>query len=148
MKKLFLWAKEKIVEFLKWLWAECKDWHTIVLFVVVALAVSFPIWMGYIIFFIFRWDWALWVATGLWAFWLLPGAPFFTVTLVVTLAIKKIFEKKQEKLQAQERGLEEANAVTAEPVKDGDAALEKEELSDKVGEKDAQKEETDEQKEE
>ena len=118
MKRLFSWAKEKLIEFLKWLWAECKDWHTIALFGIVALSVSFPIWMGYILFFIFKWQWALWVATGLWAFWLLPGAPFFTVTITITLAIKKIYEKKQEKKERLEEGEENVADEKAEEAED------------------------------
>ena len=91
---------QKGIDFLKWVWSECKSWHTLVLLGVVCLVLSLPIWMGYILWFIFDWGWAFWVSTGLWAFWWLPGAPFFAVAVAITLAIKKIYEKRLEKKAA------------------------------------------------
>lgn len=103
MKKLIAKAKKKLIEFFKWLWAECKDWRTLALLGVVCLVLSLPIWLGYLLGFLFHLEWAFWVSTVLWGFWMLPGAPFFAVAVSVTLAIKKIYEKKQEKKQAQEQ---------------------------------------------
>lgn len=97
MKKLFVKIKDKILSFIKWLWAECKDWHTLVLLAVVCLVIGLPVWGGYLVGLVFRWEWAFWVATVTWGFWMLPGAPFFTVSVTVTLAIKRIYEKRQEK---------------------------------------------------
>ncbi len=39
-----------------------------------------------------RWTWALAVAGTFWAFWMIPGVPFFTISVTVTLAIKKIWQ--------------------------------------------------------
>lgn len=99
MKKLFVKLKNLIIHFLKWVWMECKDWHTLVLLGIVCCVLSLPIWGGYILGFIFKWDWAFWVATVTWGFWILPGAPFFTVAISITLGLKRLFDKKQEKKQ-------------------------------------------------
>ena len=98
MKKLFNWAKKKIIDFLKWLWQECKDWRTFVLLVIVCVVIGFPVWGGYLLYFITGWEWTLIVATALLAFWWLPGAPYFAVCVAVTLAIKRFFERRKEKL--------------------------------------------------
>ena len=83
--------------FLQWLKKECKDWRTFVVLLVVCIILSLPIWLGYLLGFIFHWEWAFWVSTALWGFWLLPGAPFLAVAASLTLSIKKIWEKKEEK---------------------------------------------------
>ncbi len=97
MKKLIQKAINAAKIFLKWVWAECKDWHTLALLGVVCVVLSSPIWVCYILGFIFGWEWAFIVATAVWAFWWLPGAPFFALAVSITLGIKKIYEKKQEK---------------------------------------------------
>ena len=85
------------INFFKWLWSECKDWHTLVLLGIVSLVLSFPIWMGYIVGLIFDLPWAIVAATTVWGFWMLPGAPFFALAISITLAIKKIFKKIKER---------------------------------------------------
>lgn len=97
MKKLIKKIIDKVISFLKWVWSECKDWHTLVLLGLVCLVLSLPIWLFYILGFIFDWAWAIIVATTVWGFWMLPGAPFFALAISITLAIKKIFEKTKEK---------------------------------------------------
>lgn len=101
MKKLIKKIVAKVKDFLKWIWAECKSWHTLVLLGCVCLVLSLPIWLFYALGFIFDWAWAFWVATAVWGFWMLPGAPFFAISVSVTLAIKKIFEKAKERKEAQ-----------------------------------------------
>lgn len=122
MKKLFTKAKQKLIEFFKWVWSECKSWHTLVLLGVVCLVLSLPIWLGYLIGFIFDSSWAFWFSTVMWAFWMLPGAPFFAVAVSITLAIKKIHEarqaKKEKKLQAQaSEQLEESDQTASSEEK-------------------------------
>ena len=93
MKKLIrkIWNKAK--DFLLWVWHECKDWKTLVLLGIVCLVVGLPVWGGYLLFLIFHWKWVFWVASICWAFWMLPGAPFFALCVSITLIIKKIYEK-------------------------------------------------------
>lgn len=99
MKALKTWIiklKDKSIEFLKWVWKEVKDWRTLVLLAVVCLVVSLPVWGCYLLGYIFKWEWAFWVATAMWGFWMLPGAPFWALSISITLAIKKIYQKKKE----------------------------------------------------
>lgn len=97
MKKLWNKSKTTVLHFVKWLWAECKDWHTLALLGVVCLVLSFPVWLGYLLGFIFHWEWAFWMSTVIWGFWMLPGAPFFALAVSITLGIKRLWERKQEK---------------------------------------------------
>ena len=97
MKKLTVWAKEKFISFVRWLWNECKDWRTICILGFVALVLSAPIWVGYIIGFVFKLEWAYIAATVVWGFWLLPGAPFIAVCVSITLLIKRIWQKSHKK---------------------------------------------------
>ena len=126
MKKLWNKLKNTVINFIKWLWAECKDWRTLVLFGIVCLVVGLPVWGCYLLGFIFKWEWALWVATGMWAFWMLPGAPYFALCVSITLAIKRIFEKKQEK------ALEKANEDAAQNAEHqpSDTSEDNEEISE------------------
>ena len=93
MKKLIRKIWNKARDFLLWVWHECKDWKTLILLGIVCLVIGLPVWGGYLLFLIFRWSWAFWVASICWAFWMLPGAPFFALCVSVTLIIKKIYEK-------------------------------------------------------
>ena len=117
MKKLFAKAKKAFVDFFKWLWTECKDIKTLILFGIVCLVISSPIWIGYILGFIFNWEAAFWFSTAMWAFWLMPGAPFLAIAVAVTLGVKKflqfIFRKKRK------NGAKE-NASAQETAKNSD----------------------------
>lgn len=112
MKKLFDKIKIKVINFFKWVWSECKDWHTLVLLAVVCLVLGLPVWLGVLLGFLFSWEWAFWVAGIFWGFWMLPGAPFFALSVSVTLGIKKIFEKATERKAKKQ----ENNEADAQPV--------------------------------
>ncbi len=86
----------KGLDFLKWLWKECRDWKTLVLLLIVCLVLSSPVWVCYILGFLFDWTWAIVVATAVWAFWWLPGMPFFALAVTITLGIRKISEAYRE----------------------------------------------------
>ncbi len=94
VRKLYNWSKEKTIKFLKWIWQECKDWHTVVLLLAVITVVYSPVWLGYILFWVFDWSWAGIVATAMLAFWAGPFSPFFVLCISITLGIKRLFEKK------------------------------------------------------
>ena len=115
MKKLFNWAITKIKEFLRWIWQECKDWRTIVLLSVVILIVYSPVWGGYLLFWIFRWKWALILATACLAFWAGPFSPFFVLCVSITLGLKKLFRRLRKKDKGEDELTEDGNERTAEP---------------------------------
>lgn len=111
MKKIVNKLLGKAKEFFQWVWHECKDWHTLVLLGGVCLVLGLPVWGGYLVGLLFHWEWAIWVATVAWAFWMLPGAPYFALCVSVTLVIKRVFERwverKKQKKQADTRNEDE-----------------------------------------
>ena len=101
MKKLIRKLWNKALDFFKWVWSECKDWRTLVLLGIVCLVLGLPVWGGYLVGFLFHWEWAFWVATVAWAFWMLPGAPYFALCVSITLVIKRLFERAADKKKKQ-----------------------------------------------
>ena len=89
MKKI----KNKFINFCKWVWSECKDWHTLVLFLVVVFVMYAPVWGGYLLHLLFKIKWGSVVATTYLAFWAGPFTPYFPLCIAITLGIKKLFEK-------------------------------------------------------
>lgn len=82
--------KEKVINFLSWLKEECKDWRTFVILICVIIVMYFPVWGGYLMYFIFKWNWSLVMANIMLAFWAGPITPFFPIAIAITLAIKRI----------------------------------------------------------
>ena len=101
MKKFMAKCKRKCREFCNWIWEQCKDLKTLFILGIVCLVMFSPTIVCGILGFLFSWEWALGVAGAYWAFWLLPGSPFFVIAVTVTLSIKRllqvIFGKKKEK---------------------------------------------------
>ena len=44
IKALFIKLKDKFIKFCKWVWQECKDWHTVVIFAIVVVVMYSPVW--------------------------------------------------------------------------------------------------------
>ena len=109
MKKLWNKLWNKAIDFLKWVWSECKDWRTLVLLGVVCLILGLPVWGGILVGFLFDWEWAYAVAAVCWAFWMLPGAPYFALSVSTTLVIKRIFEKRAERKEQKKREKQNRN---------------------------------------
>ena len=101
MKILINKLINKAKEFFKWVWHECKDWRTLVLLGIVCLVLGLPVWGGVLVGLLFHWEWAYAVAAVCWAFWMLPGAPYFALCVSITLVIKRFFEKRAEKVKKQ-----------------------------------------------
>ena len=59
---------EKFKKFCEWIWSECKDWHTLVLFIIVVVIMYTPVWGGYLIHLIFKKPWGSVMATAYLAF--------------------------------------------------------------------------------
>lgn len=111
MKKLLNKIINTVKEFFKWVWQECKDWRTIALLAIVCLVIGVPVWLGYLLGFVFHLEWAIVVSTVVWAFWMLPGAPFFALCVSITLAIKRIYEKRLEKKKLAEKNSSEKETL-------------------------------------
>ncbi len=82
--------KAKVIKFGKYVWTECKDWRTLVLLGIVMILAYTPVWLGYLLFHLFKWKWCLAMATGYMLFWAGPATPFIPLCIAITLAIKRV----------------------------------------------------------
>ena len=89
LKQWIIKLIKKLIDFIKWVWKECCNWQTILLFGAVCAVIGAPVWVGGVLWFVFGFKWALAIAIGCLAFWWLPGTPFMVLSLTVTLAIKR-----------------------------------------------------------
>ena len=105
-KKLFEKIKNKFINFCKWVWNECKDWHTLVLFIIVVIVMYTPVWGGYLLYFLFKSKWAMGVASTYLVFWAGPFTPYFPLCIAITLGIKKLFDKFKSKRDKREIDIE------------------------------------------
>lgn len=99
--------RKKLVSFCWWIWQECKDGRTLALLLVVIAAVYSPVWGGFLLHRIFRWKWALAVATACMVFWAGPGTPFFPLCVAITLSIKKARQLRRDRRSRRKSGNEE-----------------------------------------
>lgn len=93
LKKLWLKFKNWCIV----TWKQLDNWQTLLLFILVCLVIYSPVWVGYLLYWIFKWKWCLWMATAVLAFWAGPFTPFFPICMAITLAIKKAFIHLKEK---------------------------------------------------
>lgn len=84
----------KIKKFFNWIWQECKDKDTLLLFIGVVVLMYLPAWGGYLLHAIFGWAWCSAVASAYLLFWAGPFTPFFPVCMGITLSIKKVMQIK------------------------------------------------------
>lgn len=96
LKSIFAKLKDKFISFCKWVWSECKDWRTVVIFAVVVVVMYSPVWGGYICHALFGWSWCSVFATAYLAFWAGPFTPYFPLCIAIALAIKRLFDKKKD----------------------------------------------------
>lgn len=52
-----------------------------------------PVWLGYILYFVFKSKWAMGVASAYLVFWAGPFTPYFPLCIAITLSLKKLIEK-------------------------------------------------------
>ena len=80
----------------KWLFLTLRDWKSWVIFLSCVTVTSSTVWVGYLLYLIFRWKWALAMATGSLFFWnCVPCTPFIAINLFFTILIKKTAETAQ-----------------------------------------------------
>lgn len=82
---------------LNWLKEECKDWRTFFIFILVLIIMYTPVWLGYLLYYIFNFKWCMVMATVVLTFWAGPFTPFFPIAIAITLFIKKIMRIKKNK---------------------------------------------------
>ena len=93
IKDLLIKLKNKFIKFCKWIWKECKDWKTVVIFAIVVVIMYSPVWGGYLCHALFHWKWCSVMATAYLAFWAGPFTPFFPMGIAITLGIRRIIDK-------------------------------------------------------
>ena len=115
MKKFMARCKKKCRDFCTWIWEQCKDIKTLILLGIVCLVLFSPTIVCGILGFLFKWEWAIIVASAYWAFWLGPFSPFFVLAVTITLAIKRLLQVIFGKKKEAEEGAEKVeNAENAE----------------------------------
>ena len=95
MKKKIV--KQKAINLWDWLKNECKDWKTLIVLICVIIIMYAPVWLGYLLYFIFKWNWCLVMASVTAAFWFGPFTPFFPLCIAITLSVKKVMQVKKRK---------------------------------------------------
>ena len=95
MKKKVI--KQKAINLWDWLKKECKDWKTLIVLMCVIIIMYSPVWLGYLLYYILKWNWCLVMASVTLAFWFGPFTPFFPLCIAITLSIKKIMQVKNRK---------------------------------------------------
>ncbi|MBQ0083817.1 MAG: hypothetical protein KBS52_03515 [Clostridiales bacterium] len=95
MKKIFEKIKEKTINFCKWIWVQVKDWHNLLILLIVA-AVFFCICVVAATFIMFLADGKLHIIAGtaaVLAFWAGPFTPFWPICIAATLGIRQFIDK-------------------------------------------------------
>lgn len=82
------WSWNKLITLFKYIWNECKDWHTLLLLLIICIIFYFPVWGFIILGFITKNKWFYGIATAV--FWAYVGpVPYWPICITITLAIKK-----------------------------------------------------------
>lgn len=95
MKELLTKLKTKIINFLKWIMNEVKDWHNLIILIIVAAAVFTVSVLG-VILALFIADQKIHIAysvTLVFLFWAGPFTPFWPLCIAITLFIRRFIEK-------------------------------------------------------
>lgn len=87
--------RDKLIKFCRWIWQECKDIKTLFLLLLVMAVVYLPVWGGFLLYALFKWEWASVVASACLVFWAGPFTPFFPICIGITLSIKRWLERRQ-----------------------------------------------------
>jgi len=81
----------------KWILRECKDWRTLLVFLIVILIIGSEVWVPYLIGIIFWSNEAVRISmfsvgSACWIFWLGPGTPFLALCIIITMGVKGAFD--------------------------------------------------------
>ena len=95
--RILKWAWYYISYPFKWIWLNIRDPTTLLIFVLIVLAVSCEVWIPALLALILDQDYLWGVAAACWGFWLLPGTPFLPLCILLTMAIKSLYNKIRHK---------------------------------------------------
>ena len=85
----------KVKNLIKWIWSECKDWRTLVVFIIVYCVVMSPVIVGYTLYFVTKNEWHLTYASVWLVFWFGPFTPLIPLCIAISLGIKKLLKIKK-----------------------------------------------------
>lgn len=89
-----LFIECKIKYLLSWIWLQCKDWKTLVFFILWWIICGSPIWVGYILFIITKNGLHLTYANACIAFWVGPGTPEIPLCITLAIGTRRLISKK------------------------------------------------------
>ena len=95
--RILKWAWYYISYPFKWIWLNIRDPTTLLIVVLIVLAVSCEVWIPALLALILDQDYLWGVAAACWGFWLLPGTPFLPLCILLTMAIKSLYNKIRHK---------------------------------------------------
>jgi flagellar basal body-associated protein FliL len=103
---------EKVKKLIKWIWSECKDWRTLVIFIIVYCVVMSPVIVGYTLYFVTKNEWHLTYASVWLLFWFGPFTPLIPICIAVSFGVKKLLKiKKKHKEEKQAKEEDEKNQL-------------------------------------
>lgn len=86
----------KLLNLLRRLWEQLKDWHNLVIFLIVAVLLSGTVWIPALLGLITGNAAMYAVAGAVWAVWLGP-LPFFPICILLTVWIRAFLKKIKKK---------------------------------------------------
>ncbi len=90
-----LWAK--LVRFVKGILRELGDIHNLLIFGIVVLVMTIPIWLLYLLGILLECTPLIAVGTVYWAFWMGPMTPFFPLCVAIALGLRKALDRYRAK---------------------------------------------------
>ena len=81
--------------FLSRLASALKDWRNWVIFALIYAVMISPTWVGWLLYFITKDAVHLTYSSAYMAFWALPLTPLIPLCIAITLAIRKLINKKR-----------------------------------------------------
>ena len=97
---VFVWAYVK--NDLKRILKQLLNWKTMLLFFIVMTVISCEVWVPYLIYFITGSEWWLGIGSACWLFWLGPGTPFIELCIAITLWIRGLMIRRNERRRKNE----------------------------------------------
>ena len=100
-KRFWKWVWYLITFPFKWLWLNIRDWRTALIFLIVVLVVGSEVWVPYLLGLI-TWGtdfskWMIGIGSTCWLVWLGPGTPFLVICIGITIGVKELFNKIEER---------------------------------------------------
>ena len=94
---------ETVKNLIKWIWSECKDWRTLIVFIIVYCVVMSPVIVGYTLYFVTKNEWHLTYASVWLVFWFGPFTPLVPLCIAISLGIKKLLKIKKKHNEEKQR---------------------------------------------